>query len=145
MTIEIISEQNIEQLTSLTLELWSECTYSEELKNWQSVMVSPHEVCFLAKDGQNYIGFVHLSIRTDYVEGAEKSPVGYVEGLYVKEKYRKMGIAKQILNEGEIWAKSKGLTQIASDTEIDNFPSIEFHHKIGFKEANRIVCLIKDL
>lgn len=86
-----------------------------------------------------------LSICTDYVEGAESSPVCYVEALYVKDTFRKSGIARQLCNRAEVWAKSKNLTQIASDTEIDNAASIAFHNKIGFREANKIVCFIKGL
>ncbi len=36
-------------------------------------------------------------MRTDYVEGTESSPVGYLEGIFVKEEYRKNGYAKELL------------------------------------------------
>lgn len=42
------------------------------------------------------IGFSMLSIRTDYVEGAEKSPTGYLEGIYVEPEYGKEGYSERI-------------------------------------------------
>jgi aminoglycoside 6'-N-acetyltransferase I len=145
MTIETISNQNLEPLTKLTLALWTGADYDEELKCWEAILHSTKEICFLAKNDGLYVGFIHLAIRNDYVEGAENNQTAYLEALYIKDNFRNLGIAKRLLEKGEEWAKSKGLTQIASDTEIDNLISIEFHNKVGFIEANRIVCFIKNL
>ena len=92
-----------------------------------------------------YIGFINLSIRIDYVEGSNSSPVAYVEGIYVKPEYRNKGIAKSLIANGEEWARFKGCTQMGSDIEMDNDISYKFHQKIGFDEANRIICFIKDI
>ena len=54
-------------------------------------------------------------------------------------------IAKKLVELGENWGKEKGCTQYASDTEITNQQSIAFHKKVGFSEANRLVCFIKDI
>ena len=145
MTIETISRQNIKALTELTIELWNETSYDEEFKSWETVLKSTEEICFLAKKEAHYIGFLHLTLRKDYVEGAEQSPIAYVEALYVKHEFRNLGISKALLNKSEEWAKSKNVTQIASDTEITNQASIDFHKKVGFSEVNRIVCFIKNL
>ncbi len=103
------------------------------------------EQAFIYKLNNEYIGFINLSIRTDYVEGSNSSPVGFVEGIYVKPEYRNKGIAKKLIIKGEEWAKSKGCTQIGSDIEMDNDISYKFHQKVGFNEANRIICFIKDI
>ena len=34
---------------------------------------------------------------------------------------------------------------LASDSEISNSKSIQFHFRAGFEEVNRIVCFIKKL
>lgn len=145
LSIETISNQNLEPLTKLTLELWTECDFGEELENWKSVLNSTKEICYLAKNEDVYAGFIHLTIRNDYVEGALSTQTAYLEGIYVKDDFRKTGLARKLFKEGELWAKSKGLKQVASDTEMGNIFSIEFHHKVGFTETNRIVCFIKDL
>ena len=45
----------------------------------------------------------------------------------------------------EKWAKEQGCTEFASDCELENEDSLRFHLKMGFKEANRIICFAKNL
>jgi aminoglycoside 6'-N-acetyltransferase I len=145
MDIEIISAGNLKSLTELVLELWTDCSFDVEFDNYTNIIGSENEICYLIKDHEKYIAFVHLRIRNDYVGGANDLPVAYIEGLYVKTDYQKQGIAKKLIRVAEGWAKQKGLKQIASDTDITNLASINFHKKIGFEEVERIVCFIKDL
>lgn len=129
----------------LVLALWEDCSFEEEWENYKRVIGLEDEICYLIKEKEEYIAFVHLSIRHDYVEGSDDAPVAYIEAIYVKPEYRQKGIAKSLIVMAENWAKQKGLTQIASDTEIGNTASIDFHIKVGFEEAGRIVCFIKAL
>jgi len=145
MTVEIISEANLKSLTKLTLELWPDCSFDEEFENYKHIIGAGNEVCYLFKDWDKYIAFIHVSIRNDYVEGATDLPVAYIEAVYVKIEYQRQGIARKLIRVAEEWAKQKGVKQIASDTNITNLASINFHKKIGFEEAERIVCFIKDL
>jgi aminoglycoside 6'-N-acetyltransferase I len=145
MGIEIISADNLKALMELVLELWEDCSLDEELENYKSIIGSENEICYLAKDQEKYVAFVHISIRNDYVEGSSDLPVAYVEGIYVKPDYQKKGIAKTLIEVAENWAREKGLKQIASDTDINNLTSISFHKKMGFIEVGRIVCFIKEL
>jgi len=79
------------------------------------------------------------------VEGTETSPVGYLEGIFVREGYRKQGLARKLLLACEAWAAEQGCTEFASDCELTNTVSQEFHQKLGFEEANRVVCFVKKL
>ena len=45
----------------------------------------------------------------------------------------------------EDWGKEKGCSEMASDCELDNYLSVDFHKALGFKEANRLVCFIKGI
>ena len=80
-----------------------------------------------------------------YVEGTHSSPVGYLEGIFIKAEYRNHGFAKELLKECEKWAKEKGCTEFASDCELDNDDSFRFHRAMEFEEANRIICFKKDI
>lgn len=145
MKIEKISTTNLEPLTNLMLELWPECSFNEEFTNCQRILQTPTETCFLAKDQNNYMAFIQLSLRTEYVEGSTTSPVGYVEGIYVQPEFQRSGIGRKLIARGEKWARKKGCTQFASDAELHNHDSIWFHKKTGFKEVNRIVSFIKEI
>lgn len=91
------------------------------------------------------IGFAQCQLRYDYVEGTKTTPVGYLEGIFVKESYRNKGYAKELLTECEAWAKENGCHEFASDCEIDNIDSFHFHTAMNFTEANRIICFTKEL
>ena len=101
--------------------------------------------CFLAEEGGVEVGFAQCQLRHDYVEGTETSPVGYLEGIYVKAAFRRRGVAGQLLRACEEWAKGMGCSEFASDCELHNTDSLSFHLHTGFEEANRIICLTKRL
>lgn len=145
MIIEQISTDNIRYLIPLVLELWPDCDYEEEYAYFHQLIDSAMQPCFLAKEKDRYVAFIQLAIRNDYVEGADELPVAYVEGIYVKPGYQKQGIARNLIERAEQWARQKGLKQLASDTELSNNASIAFHKSIGFTEAARIACFIKNV
>jgi aminoglycoside 6'-N-acetyltransferase I len=91
------------------------------------------------------IAFADLSIRNEYIEGSNSSPVGYVEGLYVKPECRKQGIASELVRRGEDWSRANGCTEYGSDTELSNVDSQNFHLRYGFEKAETIVHFIKKL
>ena len=91
------------------------------------------------------VGFAQCQLRYDYVEGTESSPVGYLEGIFIAEGYRGKGFAKELLGECQKWAREKGCTEFASDCELDNVTSQQFHMAMGFEEANRVICFTKKL
>jgi aminoglycoside 6'-N-acetyltransferase I len=98
----------------------------------------PNEYLYTVDD--KAVAFISLSLRHDYVEGTDSSPVGYLEGIYVKPNFRGRGIAAELVGFAKEWAVSQGCSQLASDCELDNEDSRLFHGKIGFEEANRIIC-----
>lgn len=90
-------------------------------------------------------GFAQCQLRHDYVEGTDSSPVGYLEGIFVKEEYRKRGYGRELLAACEQWAREQGCTEFASDCELNNTGSFHFHVSTGFEEANRVICFTKRL
>lgn len=118
----------------------------EELANeFLRIIGEPDSAVLLFSEDHQVVGFAQCQLRRDYVEGADSSPVGYLEGIFVRPEYRKRGIARELLAACQQWAKEKGCTQFASDCELGNDSSLTFHMKMGFSEANRIICFIKPL
>ena len=90
------------------------------------------------------IGFLEGWLR-EYAEGASSSPVGYIEGWYVEENYRCKGVGALLVAAAEGWALSRGCTEMASDSQIDNVGGIRAHLHLGYREVERIVCFLKEL
>lgn len=130
-------------LSELSCRLWPHHTADEMLTEYRKGIANSEAAFFLAYAGETPIGFAQCQLRHDYVEGTESSPVGYLEGIYVAEEYRKQGVARELLSACESWAKSRGCTGFASDCELTNADSLLFHLNVGFEEANRIICFTK--
>ena len=129
---------------ALAAELWPGHTQEGLLKELKGL--SPEEgAVFLAMENGAPAGFAQCQLRHDYVEGTSHSPVGYLEGIYVREEYRGRRVAKALLSACEGWAAERGCLEFASDCELGNHGSIAFHLGAGFTEANRIVCFTKRL
>ena len=134
-----------ELLTELALRLYLNKAKAELLHEFDSLLADESATVFLWLDDDCAVGFAECQLRYDYVEGTNTSPVGYLEGVFVIESHRHRGIAKKLLKCCEEWAKEKGCTEFASDCELSNTVSFQFHLKSGFSEANRIICFKKVL
>ena len=137
--------QDLPVVAELACRLWPHHTVQEMQEDVGRIMEQPDGAFFLAFDGEKTVGFAQCQLRHDYVEGTDSTPVGYLEGIYVTEDYRHKGIARQLLSVCENWAKEKDCTEFASDCELTNTESLWFHLKVGFLEANRIVCFTKKI
>lgn len=129
----------------LALKMWEDNTVEGLTKDLAEIIATPESAVFLLYDGDKAIGFAQCQLRHDYVEGTDSSPVGYLEGIFVEEVYRKRGYAKELLACCEAWAKRMGCTEFASDCELENTGSLAFHLSMGFEEANRVICFTKRL
>ena len=67
------------------------------------------------------------------------------EGIYVREDFRRRGVARELLAACEQWARKQGCREFASDCELTNRESERFHRALGFGEAGRISCFVKKL
>lgn len=130
----------------LSQKLWPDFNKNEleELLK-QSAESNKNKILIAKIKSKESVGFSIFSIRTDYVEGAKKSPTGYLEGIFVEPAFRKMGIAKEFIRIGEAWCKEKGCTQIGSDTWLTDKESRAFHKKVGFWEEEEVVHFLKDI
>lgn len=134
-----------EQVAAFMSHLWPDCNLEEAVETFDRAMPEVTESLFVAEFSKELIGFALVAIRKEYVEGADHGPVGYLEGIYVKPGNRGTGIGKLLLDACENWSREQGLSQMGSDAEIINENSIQFHHRSGFQEVNRIVNFIKNI
>ena len=134
-----------EVLADLAIQMWTGHAQQDLAEEFCQLTMSDEAACFIKYVEDKPIAFAQCQLRHDFVEGTASSPVGYLEGIFVSEGYRKQGYAAQLLSACEKWAREKGCTEFASDCELDNLDSFRFHMALGFEEANRIICFRKDL
>lgn len=132
-------------VADLALKLWPDHSREDLMAEFSDFLQQRDAAVFLSKRNGVAVGFAQCGLRRDYVEGTESSPVGYLEGIFVEETCRHRGYAKALLQRCEAWARERGCTEFASDCELENEASLAFHLKLGFQEANRIICFTKKL
>ena len=132
-------------IANLAIQMWQDNTIEDLTTDFEELLTKEECAIFIYKLNDKAIAFAQCQLRHDYVEGTDSSPVGYLEGIFVQEEYRKKGYAKELLTACEKWAKEKGCSEFASDCELSNVNSLKFHLAMGFDEVNRIICFRKDI
>ena len=143
--IKKAGNNDLEALAKLAILMWQNHSITELINEFSEIIETGKSVFFLKYEYDVPVGFAQCQLRNDYVEGTKTSPVGYLEGIFVKEQCRHKGYAKELLVECEAWAKENGCSEFASDCEINNIDSFHFHQAMNFVEANRIICFTKAL
>lgn len=143
--IEKAKHKDASTIAQIAIKMWKNHTVDELTKEFEKILENPESGVFMYSVEAQVIGFAQCQLRYDYVEGTDSSPVGYLEGIFIEQKYRHRGYAKKLLDKCKEWAKEKGCREFASDCELDNAVSLAFHLKIGFSEANRIICFTMKL
>lgn len=138
---------DVDQLARLCEALWptsSALEHARELRlllGGKAALVVTTPIAFFvaeASDGA-LVGFVEVDLRS-HADGCNPSqPVGYIEGWYVAEDYRRLGIGKKLLDQAEDWARSHRCIEIASDAVIENDVSQRAHEALGYKVVDRCV------
>ena len=135
---------DLDSLSEMVFMLWPEgYTILSLQQEIFQILVNDKAVIFLAKNNYIDVGFALCQIRYDNVEGTVITPIGYMEGIFVKEELRALGKGKKLIRACEDWLRDKNITEIASDTEILNSANIQFNLNQGFIEVNRIICFSK--
>jgi len=130
----------------LRAALWPDSAPDNE-HDKQTLLNAPerYRVLVFVAEGGDASGFAEASIRTDYVNGTQSSPVAFLEGLYVRPTHRGQGIARQLVAGVQQWAEAMGCTELASDALLDNQASHAMHKALSFAETERVVYFLKAL
>jgi len=136
-----VSKKNENEWIELCIALWPDTTAEDLIEGRTTYKLSD----FLYYVDDEVVAFISLSMRHEYVPGTETTPVGYLEGIYVKPEFRKQGIAKELVTYAKEWAFSQGCNEMASDVELHNEDSQLFHEKIGFTEVPRFISYTMNL
>jgi len=145
MKIEKINEKNLQHALALEEELALFEAKIDKLKKVDTKRKKEIKEMFkkkikdkkafgvLAKYGNEYIAFL-----TGWIEFKRiwRMNIGYLCDLYVKPKYRKLGIGKMLVNEFIRWLKKKKIKYLELDVYYNNLLARKAWSAIGFKPYN---------
>jgi aminoglycoside 6'-N-acetyltransferase I len=130
---------------ALRRRLWPATSEAQHLTEMRAAVERDECVVLALSQAGSAIGFAEASKRSDYVNGTDSSPVGFLEGLYVEPGCRRNGVARALVTAVERWASSNGLTELASDSLIENADAHDVHRALEFEETERVVFFRKSL
>jgi aminoglycoside 6'-N-acetyltransferase I len=124
--------------------LWPEMSERENVQETKALGEGPKAFVRLALDGDGRTaGFAEATLRTDYVNGCETSPVVFLEGIYVEPWARRQGVARGLVEMVQQWGREMNCSEMASDALLENTESHDMHRALGFEETERVVCFRK--
>ncbi|ENU8684486.1 cryptic aminoglycoside N-acetyltransferase AAC(6')-Iy/Iaa [Salmonella enterica] len=139
MDIRQMNKTNLEHWRGLRKQLWPGHPDDAHLADGEEILQADHLASFIAMADGVAIGFADASIRHDYVNGCDSSPVAFLEGIFVLPSFRQRGVAKQLIAAVQRWGTNKGCREMASDTTPENTISQKVHQALGFEETERII------
>jgi aminoglycoside 6'-N-acetyltransferase I len=153
MTVKVRQAQLSDQheLAVMRALLWPESSREEHRREVDSILRSgkygtlPMAILVSQSEDGALTGFLEVGLRS-HADGCDTArPVGFVEGWFVHDAFRKQGIGRALMRAAEDWARSQGCLEIASDTWIDDERSQLTHQALGFEVVDRCVHFRKPL
>jgi aminoglycoside 6'-N-acetyltransferase I len=141
MRIEPVSPRLRDAWVALRIALWPDEPADVMIDEIDRILAAPDDdrPAWLALNDDGPIGFAEASLRRDYVNGCETSPVAFLEGIYVMPHARRRGVGRALDAAVRAWAVARGCREYASDALLGNRDSHVFHAALGFEETERVV------
>jgi len=123
----------------LTKLIMSERKYDDNVK--ESFKVSDYFTKIYDKDynslicalsDKEIIGFIYVFLKHEKGEFAKES-VGFIDALYVRDNYRKQGIATNLINEVYKWCDLKEIKFVEIGSFVKNEAAFSLYKKFGFE------------
>jgi aminoglycoside 6'-N-acetyltransferase I len=140
-----------EQLAQLREALWPESSAEEHAKELLGILdgegfgTMPLTELIAEESNGALVGFLEVGLRS-HADGCDVSrAVGYVEGWYVAESFRRQGIGRKLMAAAEHWARQQGCMEMASDALLGNDVSELAHEALGFAVVDRCIRFRKTL
>jgi aminoglycoside 6'-N-acetyltransferase I len=125
--------------------LWPDCSIEDAMQGLHTNPGILPLTQFVAEADGVIVGFIEVSLRS-HVDGCEYGhPVGYLEGWFVEEPYRRSGVGGALVRAAEVWAREQGCAEMGSDTWLDAEVSQGAHQALGYEIVDRCVHFRKKL
>lgn len=146
IVVRALVEADLNEWFRLRQLLWDRTPEDDHKSEMLDIIQHPDtQMVFVAESADGgLVGFLEVSIRP-FVEDCVTDNVGYLEGWFVEEDYRRKGIGAALVKNAEDWARTRDCREMASDAEIGNEMSINAHTSLGYEETSRLVHLRKEL
>ena len=141
MKIRKARKKDFKQITEILIKESSKKPYNEKYDTRRALKeiknLSKKEL-YISENGKEIVGFIASYITLDDRKEA------YISELWLKSKYQKRGIGKELMNYIERKYKKKGVEKIRLVTKR-KAGAFKFYKKLKYKERKKFVFMEKKL
>ena len=138
-------------LAEMRALLWPDSPFEEHLKELDLSLndctsgTLPSTILVSQESDGTLTRFLEAGLGS-HADGCDPArPVGFVEGWFVRDRYRNQGAGAALMRAAEEWARSLSCLEMASDALVENDASVEAHQALGFEIVDRCVHFRKSL
>ena len=149
--VRAASESDLDEIALMCALLWPAASAEEHASAVRATLSTgrsgtlPGVILVACEESGVLSGFIEVGLRS-HADGCDPAqPVGFVEGWFVHEEFRKRGVGGELMRAAEDWARSQGCVEMASDTWISSEGSQKAHAALGFEVVDRCVHFRKNL
>lgn len=124
MDFSILEDASIDSVYKISVEAFNDLSEDSYLK----MSKDPNYKFFVAKASREVVGFVLLLMVDEKTE---------IIKIATKQEYKRMGVARALLNAVEGYSKKLGHTGMMLEVNENNEPAIKLYESFGFKEIHR--------
>jgi len=150
MTIRPANPADLPELRRLTRALWGDLSDDDAGARLGDLFVGGtihhlRAAVYVVDRGDARLGgFIEVSVRP-FADHCRSQPVGYIEAWYVDADLRRQAFGRALVDAGEVWVRSLGLVEFASDCVSENVASYLAHRRLGFVAGEPILGFRKPL
>lgn len=123
----------------LTELIMSERKYDDNVKEsfrvnnyYTEIYNKDYNLLICAKNNDIIVGFIYGFLK-EQVGQLLYENVGLIDALYVRDNYRKQGIATNLINEFYKWCDLKDIKYIEIGSFVENKDAYKLYKKLGFE------------
>ncbi len=145
LTLVEITRDRFPAWRELRKELYRDVEDTFHDTEMELIFSAADATCFLGDtDSGETVAMLELTLR-NYVDGCLGRPVGYIEGIYLRQGWRGRNNGRALVDFAAEWFRSRGCRDMAADAELDNTRAQAFLAAVGFFETYRVVEFKKSL
>lgn len=127
----------------LTKLIQSERKFNKNIKSnyivkgfFEKIYNNDNNVIFCAKIDKVIVGYIYCRFDSD-CNGPMLHQEALIDGLYVKNEYRRRGIASNLIAHAKKWVKDKNIENLYINVLEGNMESMNLYYKNGFKNFEK--------
>ena len=135
VTVRPATAADVPEWSAMRAQLWPDDDAAAHAADIAETFLSgdPDQVAFVAEgDGGALLGFVEASIRRDYVDGCDTSPVAFGEGAFILPQWRGTGVGRALVAHA-----LERHPMLTTEVNEQNGQAVGFYERLGFVPTGR--------